>query len=170
MRLCTKLCFHNFGGNFVLKIRFFLSSSSLQSFLQPPPMFKKFRNNLTSMARSTLCRWPLKCDQMARLFFNIWHITKLKIWPNSKINFSVKVGSKFFQMLNETLKIAKLWNFAKSGHTDWPKKYLILYFCVGSGSRRRSIYTYWEISSENIDTEEPLKVYSTKPALTTRIK
>ena len=64
-----------------------------------------------------------QCDQMARLFFNIWPFTTMKFCPKaykkSKSGFTTLPNIKYtFQMLPKISKFLLNWrNFAKSGHT-----------------------------------------------------
>ena len=65
-----------------------------------------------------------QCDQLARLFFNIWPFTTIKIC-NKNVSKFTKAGSKFSQIQNrpynelpKSFKISpKSQNFVKFGHT-----------------------------------------------------
>ena len=64
-----------------------------------------------------------QCDQMARLFFNIWPFTTMKFCPKaykkSKSGFTTLPNIKYtFQMLPKISKFLLNWrNFAKSVHS-----------------------------------------------------
>ena len=65
--------------------------------------------NLSQFKKKTNRMGPsrLQCDQMARLFFNIWAIyNDLNV---AKSNFFHKVGSKYCQKLNEAFKYSHLF-------------------------------------------------------------
>ena len=64
-----------------------------------------------------------QCDQMAKIFFNIWPLTPMKICPKTKncqSKFNNFPNAKWrFQKLPKTFKIWPKWRFfTTSGHTD----------------------------------------------------
>ena len=60
-------------------------------------------------------KWSKQCDQLARLFFNLWPFTKKENFSGSNYIFFAKEGLKSFKIQNKPSNFSKEINFCQSG-------------------------------------------------------